>query len=315
MTKVNYAKAQASEEFDIFSLDWDYLNQLSTQPKKKVYQKIAWNEIDFSVGDSSVFDWSTINIKKAMASDTFTLDAVDIDETKQTKNFKRLSAALKKSSADDLLAGASDETLQAIGYQNFVGKIGDSLIQDFTTTSRKYSLILKPLSYARASAVATTMGGSLAPQATGDSYDYELVDEIQFLASNKRIARKLFNSQADDRPLAWFEAQSGEDDQPTYSALDLQSFDQYSGNEESPLSSERKLWFVIDRGAAPVFAAPIGLMPNQGQHEDGHTNPEDIISVPSVDELMSIPGAEDIFDQAIDHVMAHDGFLLVLLTQ
>ena len=284
-TKVNYAKAQASEEFDIFSLDWDFLNQLSTQPKKKVYQKIAWNEIDFSVGDSSVFDWSTINIKKAMASDDFTLDAVDIDETKQTKNFKRLSAALKKSSADELLGGASDETLLEIGYENFVGKIGDPLIQDFTTTSRKYSLILKPLSYARASAVATAMGGSLAPQATGDSYDYELVDEIQFLASNQRIARKMFNSQVDDRSLAWFEAQSGEDDQRTYSALDLQSFDQYSGSEEISLSSDSKLWFVIDRGAATVFAAPIGLMPNQGQHEDGHTNPEDIISAHHYNDL------------------------------
>ena len=114
------------------------------------------------------------------------------------------------------------------------------------------------------------MGGSLAPQATGDSYDYELVDEIQFLASNKRIARKLFNSQADDRSLAWFEAQSGEDDQPTYSALDLQSFDQYSGVEGDPLNHENKLWFVVDRGAAslstpdqsvPIVAAPVDLMP------------------------------------------------------
>ena len=253
-TKVNYAKAQASKEFDIFSLDWDFLNQLSTQSKKKVYQKVAWNEVDFSAGDSSAFDWASINLKKAMASDDFALDAVDIDETKQTKNFKRLSAALKKSSADDLLGGASDETLEAIGYQNFVGKIGDSLIQDFTTTRHNYSMILKPLSYTRASAVATAMGGSLAPQATGDSYDYELVDEIQFLAFSKQIARKLFSSQADDRSLAWFEAKSSEDNQLVYSALDLQSFDQYTGNGESSLSSDNELWFIVDLGVREVSA-------------------------------------------------------------
>ena len=253
-TKVNYAKAQASDDFDIFSLDWDFLNQLSAQSKKKVYQKIAWNEVDFRAGDSSAIDWASINLKKAMASDAFTLNAVDIDETKQTKNFKRLSAALKKSSADALLGGASDETLQAIGYQNFAGKIGDPLIHDFTTTSHNYSMILKPLTYTRASAVATAMGGSLAPQATGDSYDYELLDEIQFLASGKQITRKLFSSQADNRPLAWFEAKSGEDDQPTYSALDLQSFDQYSGNGESPLSSDNELWFIVDLGVREVSA-------------------------------------------------------------
>ena len=271
-TKVNYAKAQASEEFDIFSLDWDFLNQLSTQFKKKVYQKVAWNKVDFSAGDSSAFDWAAINLKKAMASDAFTLDAVDIDETKQTKNFKRLSAVLKKSSNDDLIAGASDEALLALGYENFVGKIADSLIKNFTTTSREYSMILKPLSYTRAAAVATAMGGSLAPQATGDSYDYELVDEIQFLASSNQIARKLFSSQADDRPLAWFDAVTGQGSQITYSALDLQSFDQYSGVEGDSLNHENKLWFVVDRGAAalstpdqsvPIVAAPVDLMPEQ----------------------------------------------------
>ena len=177
-TKVNYGEAQSSEDFDIFSLDWGFLNQLGAQPKKRVYQKVAWNDVDFTAGDSSGFDWSAINLKKAMVSDAFALNAVDIDETKQTKNFKRLSAALKKSSADDLLAGASDDTLQAIGYENFVGKIADSLVKNFTTTSREYSMILKPLSYTRAAAVATAMGGSLASQATGDSYDDELVDEI-----------------------------------------------------------------------------------------------------------------------------------------
>ena len=133
-------------------------------------------------------------------------------------------------------------------------------------------MILKPLSYSRAAAVATAMGGSLASPAIDDSFDYELVDEIQFLASSKRIARKMFSSQADDRSLAWFEAQSGEDGQTTYSALDLQSFDQYSGVEGDPLNHENKLWFVVDRGAAalsipdqsvPIVAAPVDLMPEQ----------------------------------------------------
>ena len=253
-TKVDYAKiytqlkAQDNVDFNIDSPDWSFINNLDPYLKNKLYKKVAWDKVDFKAAESSAFDWSSVNIKKAMKSDQFTLNAIDIEETKESKAFKNLKRALKKSSADDLLAGASDETLVAIGYQNLVGKIGDSLINNFTTASHNYSMILKPLSYVRASAVATAMGGSLAPQATGDSYDYELVDEIQFLVSGKQIARKLFSSQADGRSLAWFKAKSGEDSQSTYSALDLQSFDQYSGNEEIPLSSDSELWFVVDLG-------------------------------------------------------------------
>ncbi|QNI97365.1 hypothetical protein [Synechococcus sp. RS9902] len=189
-----------------------------------------------------------------MKSDQLTLNAIDIEETKESKAFKKLKRALKKISADDLLVGASDETLVAIGYENLVGKIGDSLINNFTTASHNYSMILKPLSYVRASAVATAMGGSLAPQAAGESYDFELVDEIQFLASNEQIASQLSNGKADDRSLAWLEEKIGEDNQKIYSALDLQSFDQYSGNGESPLSRDNKLWFIVDLGSSEATA-------------------------------------------------------------
>ena len=245
--KVNYAKAQASGKFDIFSLDWNFLNQLGTQTKKIIYRKIAWNKVDFTSGDSSTFDWSTINIKKAMASQTFTLDAVDIEETKKTKNFKQLSAALKKTSGDGLLAGTSDETLKAIGYENFAGKIGDTLIKNFTTTSHDYSIILKPLSYTRASAVATAMGGSLAQEVTDHSHRDELIHGIQSILSGKQVAVKMLNSQVDDKILAWFMSKSGEENQQIHSTLDLQSFEQYSGNIEKPLTGDSKLWFVVEK--------------------------------------------------------------------
>ena len=259
-TKVDYAKictqlkAQDNVDFNIDSLDWSFINNLDPYFKKKLYKKVAWDKVDFKEVESSAFDWSSVNIKKAMKSDQFTLNAIDIEETKESKAFKKLKRALKKSSADDLLVGASDETLVAIGYQNLVGKIGDSLINNFTTASHNYSMILKPLSYVRAAAVATAMGGSLAPQATGESYDFELVDEIQSLASNEQIASQLSNSKADDRSLAWLEEKIGEDNQKIYSALDLQSFDQYSGNGESPLSRDNKLWFIVDLGSSEATA-------------------------------------------------------------
>ena len=259
-TKVDYAKiytqlkAQDNVDFNIDSLDWSFINNLDPYLKKKLYKKVAWDKVDFKAVESSAFDWSSVNIKKAMKSDQFTLNAIDIEEIKESKAFKKLKRALKKSSADDLLVGASDETLVAIGYQNLVGKIGDSLINNFTTASHNYSMILKPLSYVRASAVATAMGGSLAPQATGESYDFELVDEIQSLASNEKIASQLSNSKADDRSLAWLEEKIGEDNQKIYSSLDLQSFDQYSGNGESPLSRDNKLWFIVELGSSGATA-------------------------------------------------------------
>ena len=83
--------------------------------KKKLYKNVAWNKVNFQAVESSAFDWSEVNIKKAMKSDQFTLDAVDIEELKESKAFKKLKNALKKSSADYLLAAASSETLQSIG--------------------------------------------------------------------------------------------------------------------------------------------------------------------------------------------------------
>ena len=248
-TKVDYAKiltnlkTQDNIEFDIDSLNWSFINDLDPYFKKKIYKKVAWDRINFSAADSSAFDWSEVNIKKAMKSNQFTLDDIDIEETKKSKAFKKLKHALKKSSADDLLAAASSETLQSIGYKNIAGWIGNNLIINGDEASG-FSLIMKPLNYVRASAIASSMGGTLA-----SIDDAGAVNQLRLIMEdNELISQKINNTMADDRSLVWFDEKDGEGTLREHKALDLQVFDQYGGTADDVITGNSKLWFFIDHG-------------------------------------------------------------------
>ena len=240
---VTYLKTQDNIEFEIDSLDWSFINDLDPYFKKKIYKKVAWDKTNFSAADSSAFDWSEVNIKKAMKSNQFTLDAIDIEETKKSKAFKKLKHELKKSSADDLLAAASSETLQSIGYKNIAGWIGNNLIINGDEASG-FSLIMKPLNYVRASAIASSMGGTLA-----SIDDAGAVNQLRLIMEdNELISQKINNTMADDRSLVWFDEKDGEGTLRKHKALDLQVFDQYGGTADDVITGNSKLWFFIDHG-------------------------------------------------------------------
>ena len=248
-TKVNYAKilaylkTQDNIEFDIDSLDWSFINDLDPYFKKKIYKKVAWDKTNFSASESSAFDWSEVNIKKAMKSDQFTLNAIDIEETKKSKAFKKLKHALKKSSADNLLEAASSETLQSIGYKNIAGWIGNSLIVNGAENSG-FSLIMKPLNYVRASAIASSMGGTLA-----SIDDAKAVNHLKLIMEdNELISQKLHKTMFDDKALVWFQEKDSEGTLQEHASLDLQVFDQYGGIADDVLTGSSKLWFFIDHG-------------------------------------------------------------------
>ena len=101
-SNINYTQAQSSDSFNITALAWDQINELSEDSKKKVYKKIDWGKIKFNninPGDSDVLDWSLVDMKNIPSSPGFTLDVVEIDEIKGTKNFKQLCKVLKKESS------------------------------------------------------------------------------------------------------------------------------------------------------------------------------------------------------------------------
>ena len=241
-TKVNFVQAQNSDTFDLTDLEWSAINGLDAKSKKKVYGKINWGKVDYndiSSDANSAFDWAHVNIKKALTTSNFSLDAVDIDEAKNSKNFKKLSATLKKSSSDALLAAASDATLQEIGYENFSSKLSDSLRKEFSTDSGEYALIMKPYSYARASAVAKAMGGQLA---SIDNSDNGFVDKLTGILEDKSVSKKLFQTTKDNASLAWFSDHVGEDN-TAFNAMKLENFSNISNVSADP-SNEH--WFVME---------------------------------------------------------------------
>ena len=255
-TKVNFVQAQNSDTFDLTDLEWSAINGLDAKSKKKVYGKIDWGKVDYNdiASDAnSAFDWAHVNIKKALSTSDFTLDAVDIDEAKNSKNFKKLSATLKKSSSDVLLAAASDATLQEIGYENFSSKLSDSLRKEFSTDSGEYALIMKPYSYARASAVAKAMGGQLA-SIDSDNSDDGFVDKLTGILEDKFVSRKLSQTTNDNSSLAWFSDHVGEDN-VVFNALKLEYLSNINNVSADPTNEH---WFVvempIDSGALDIAA-------------------------------------------------------------
>ena len=241
-TKVNFVQAQNSDTFDLTDLEWSAINGLDAKSKKKVYGKINWGKVDYndiSSDANSAFDWAHVNIKKALTTSDFTLDAVDIDEAKNSKNFKKLSATLKKSSSDALLAAASDATLQEIGYENFSSKLSDSLRKEFSTDSGEYALIMKPYSYARASAVAKAMGGQLA---SIDNADNGFVDKLTGILEDKSVSKKLFQTTKDNTSLAWFSDHVGEDN-TAFNAMKLENLSNINNVSADP-SNEH--WFLVE---------------------------------------------------------------------
>mgnify|MGYP001177291664 CR=1 FL=1 len=241
-TKVNFVQAQNSDTFDLTDLEWSAINGLDAKSKKKVYGKINWGKVDYndiSSDANSAFDWAHVNFKKAFSTSNFSLDAVDIDEAKNSKNFKKLSATLKKSSSDALLAAASDATLQEIGYENFSSKLSDSLRKEFSTDSGEYALIMKPYSYARASAVAKAMGGQLA---SIDNSDNGFVDKLTGILEDKSVSKKLFQTTKDNTSLAWFSDHVGEDN-TAFNAMKLENLSNINNVSADP-SNEH--WFLVE---------------------------------------------------------------------
>ena len=132
-SKINFKQAQMNDNFRIADLDWDYINRLDSKSQGKIYKKINWMKVDYkNLGEqeSDALDLSKVNFKQAVLSSSFALDAVDINETRSTEgvsNFNKLAKELKKSFSwtDSILGEASDQILQEIGYENFVGKISN----------------------------------------------------------------------------------------------------------------------------------------------------------------------------------------------
>ena len=248
-SKINYTQAQNSSSFNITALAWDQINELSEKSKKKVYNKIDWSKIKFNsmtTGASDVFDWSFVDMKNIPSSPGFTLDVVEIDEIKGTKNFKQLCKVLKKesSSSNGYLAGASDKTLQDIGYENFVGKITDKKMQEFTTNNGdKYTLVMKPLSYERANAVAKAMGGRLAAIDGNESNSF--VDKLTGILAQKSVSNNLSQTEANDVSAAWF-GYSATDNTSAYTPIKLAELASSGVEDLANAYNTNSLWFIVE---------------------------------------------------------------------
>ena len=192
---VDFAEAQSSDSFELSFDQWWWINnELNAKSKKKVYNKIDWGKIKYSENSAdknSYFDWAHVNIKEALASSDFTLDAVDIYEAKNSKNFKKLSAALKKSSSDALIKDASANTLRQIGYQNFTSKINDRLLKEISTNFGDYVLVMKPYKHEFADLVAKGMGGKLA---TLNNKNDEFFDKLTGVFAGESVSKMLQKS-------------------------------------------------------------------------------------------------------------------------
>ncbi len=199
-SKVNYKEAEQAESFDIDFIDaagWGEINSAGKK-QKKIYKDLNWQGVDYqSLSDDTKegIDWSSVDYKEAIRSETFNLDSVDIDELEPNpKAFKKFlkATALKKASADSLLAEASSETLEGIGLKNYAGKISDKITKSFSTDSGEYKLVMKPSSFDRASAIAKGMGGTLAVFETEQESD-DFTDALTGVVNDRSISRKILN--------------------------------------------------------------------------------------------------------------------------
>ena len=245
---VNFKQAQSSDSFDILDLAWDQINGLSRKSKKKVYNKIDWR-IDFTsmnLGDSDVFDWSFVDMKNIHWSPGFILDVVEIDEIKGKKNFNQLAKELQKESSwsDRYLAEASDQILQEIGYENFVGKITDKMRQEFATDNGdKYTFVMKPLAYERADAVARAMGGQLANIEVNESSSF--VDKLTGILAQKSVSNNLTQTEANDVSAAWF-GDSATHNTSAYNAIKLADIVGSGIEDLASAYNTNSLWFIVE---------------------------------------------------------------------
>ncbi len=198
---VNYEEAVLSESFDHSYVDWIEVNAAKKKLKKKVYKGIDWKKLDYhelSNESLDAIDWSLVDYKEACMSATFSLDVVDIKELKENvKVFTKLVKLLRKEEADALLVEASSATLRSIGHNNYSGKISTKAIKAFSADSGDYSLIIRPSSFNRASAIARGMGGKLVELQT----DYEasqFVDGLTGITKKRSVARRLSKTMAAD---------------------------------------------------------------------------------------------------------------------
>ena len=248
-SKINYTQAQNSSSFNITALAWDQINELSEKSKKKVYNKIDWSKIKFNsmtTGASDVFDWSFVDMKNIHWSPGFTLNVVEIDEIKGQKGFKQLAKELKKESSwsDGYLAEASEQILQEIGYENFVGKITDKKRQEFTTDNGdKYTLVMKPLSYERANAVAKAMGGRLAAIDGNESNSF--VDKLTGILAQKSVSNNLSQTEVNDVSAAWF-GYSATDNTSAYTPIKLAELASSGVEDLANAYNTNSLWFIVE---------------------------------------------------------------------
>ena len=156
-SKVTYKEAKQAESYNLGFIDaagWGEINSAGKK-QKKIYKDLNWQGVDYqSLSDDTKegIDWSSVDYKEAIRSETFNLDSVDIDELEPNpKAFKKFlkATALKKASADSLLAEASSETLEGIGLNNYAGKISEKITKSFSTNSGEYKLVMKPSSFDR----------------------------------------------------------------------------------------------------------------------------------------------------------------------
>ncbi len=201
-SKLNYKEAGQSDSFDIAFIDWSEANSAS-KTQKKIYKDLNWEGVDYqNLSDDTKegIDWSSVDYKEAIRSETFNLDSVDVDELKgNAKSFKKFlkATALKKASADSLLEEASSEMLEAIGLNNYAGKISDKITKSFSTDSGEYKLVMRPSSHHRASAIARGMGGKLAELESADESN-QFADALTGLIADRSLVKKLSKTTASD---------------------------------------------------------------------------------------------------------------------
>ena len=266
-SKVNYKEAEQAESFDIDFIDaagWGEINSAGKK-QKKIYKDLNWQGVDYqSLSDDTKegIDWSSVDYKEAIRSETFNLDSVDIDELEPNpKAFKKFlkATALKKASADSLLAEASSETLEGIGLNNYAGKISEKITKSFSTNSGEYKLVMKPSSFDRASAIAKGMGGTLAVFETEQESD-DFTDGLTGVVNDRSISRKILN-QTDGLSGAsafhmWLggpdmaDLSKGDDQQSQISVSIIDDI-----NSKQQISQDSK-WFIVETGEIRSIVSP-----------------------------------------------------------
>ena len=260
--KVNYEQAASSSWFDYRALPWHEINFMAEKRKKVLYKKIEWDKVDYEFyvdpfyGDpygpvDYVFDWSLVKIKDAVKSPWFSLDVVDIEAIKPGKNFNLLKSEINKpDSGDALLDKASSRVLRQIGYEAIISPVKESQKKSFSVEfsgeQREFSLIMRPLSYVRADAVAKAMGGSLAT-INGHDFQREFFDEITNVVSDKMVSRKLEQTKvSSSSPVAWTGGfYPGPSDAINF-ILDLGQLSEYNGENHQSILANEKAWFLVE---------------------------------------------------------------------